>query len=230
MFEEQKEDRTFISLGNPRGLAMTSLNKYIAQRKQIKPTPLLPPKSPSDNPAETIAQLQNEQSILCEELNAERRRNENLSATFKCAQSLSQSQYLEKLNAISTELSKSEDTSKYVKEALNIILNIIDQETHFQPGKLKAASGTPIQSHDDENDSKFKKENEKIDSEIQRLTQDKEAKQKQLEELELQIEKMEASRQELVAKSKHYYETYKKRDAAWKEKVQKMKEQIQQPQ
>lgn len=230
MFEEQREERPFISLGNPRGIATTSLNKYIQQRKQVKPTPLLPPKSPSDNPAETIAALQNEQSILCEELNAERRRNENLNATFKRAQSLSQSQYLEKLNALDTELRKSENSSKYIKEALNLILNIIDQESQFQPGKLKANTASPIQNRDDENDSKFAKENAKIDAEIQRLTQDKETKQKTLEDLELQIEKMEASRQELVAKSKHYYETYKKRDTAWKEKVAKMKEQIQQPQ
>ena len=227
MLFERKDEKPFISLDSPRGIALTSLDKYIEQRKQIKPTPILPPVSPNDNPKETIASLQKEQSVLCEELNAERRRNENLGSTFKRAQSLSSSQYIEKLNNIASQLHKVQNPSSTIKEALNMINQIISAEQQFIPGTLRSQSMIKSPNHNDSSREKYQKENEKIEKEINRVQSEKDQLQAKLEELQAEIEKNHASKKALVEKLRYYYDTFKKRDAAWKEKAKKMHEQIQ---
>ena len=226
MLFERKDEKPFISLGSPRGIALTSLDKYIQQRKQIQPTPILPPESPNDNPKETIATLQKEQSVLCEELNAERRRNENLGTTFKRAQSLSSSQYIEKLTNISNSLKKVENKSQTVSEALNMIDQIILSEQQFVPGTLRSSSMISQNPKSNENREKYMKENEKIEKEINKIQKQKDELQAKLEELQAEIETTHASKKALVEKLRYYYETFKKRDAAWKEKARKMREQI----
>ena len=226
MLFERRDEKPFISLGSPRGIALTSLDKYIQQRKQIKPTPILPPESPNDNPKETIAALQKEQSVLCEELNAERRRNENLSATFKRAQSLSSSQYIEKLTNISNALLKVEKPSQIVTEAIEMVNKIILSEQDFVPGTLRSQSSVHPQARSDESRQKLQRENEKLEREINRIQSEKDKLQERLEEIQSEIETTNASKKALVEKLRYYYETFKKRDAAWKEKTKKMREQI----
>lgn len=226
MLIDKYEERPFVTLGTSQSIATTSLDKYIQQRKQIKPTPLLPPESPIDNPKETIAKLQKEQSVLCEELNAERRRNENLSATFKRAQTLSTSQFIEKLNNITKILQGADKENKAVNETLSMISQIIDEESKFEPGTLRAAANTQTLSPSKEKEQKYLKENERIEKEIARLQNEKDELQKKLEEINAETEKTQASKKDLVEKLKYYYETFKKRDAAWKEKAKKMQEQI----
>lgn len=220
-----RPEPTYVPIGDPRNVAMTSLDKYIMKRKELKPTPLLPPDSPNDNPSETIAQLQKDQSVLCEELNSERRRSESLKSTFARAQSLSSSQLNQKLSNIQKELSLVISPSGAVTEALTFITNVIDQESQFTPGTLRAST-LQQKGQISANTAKLQKENEKLLKELKKMTSEKEELQKRLEELNADIESISASKKELVEKYKYFYETFKKRDQQWKEKIERMQERI----
>lgn len=223
MFSDYRDEKPYISLGSAKVFAITSLDKYIEQKKLTKPSPLLPPETPADNPEASIAALQKEQSMLCEELNAERRRGEGLKSTFARAQTLAKSQLQTKLNSIAELLMKVDNPQDNVKIALNYIRDTINAENSHQPGELRSVSVPTEDEAKSSQTNQLKRENDKINKELKKMQAEKENLLKQLEQLNSQIETASASKKEYVEKLKTLYETFKKRDAAWKEKIKKMK-------
>jgi hypothetical protein len=132
-------ERPYISLGAPRGTAITSLDKYIdLKRKTLRHSASAREFRVDDHEAE-IASLQREQSRLCEELNAERRRSESLKATSARVLALATRRRNEKLDQIKRFLEAEPDSNQTIKRALSLIQEI-------QEGAPGSGASVPNQS------------------------------------------------------------------------------------
>ena len=224
--EKKSDDSNFISLGSSQGVAITSLDKYIQLRKLIKPDPILPPPSIDQSTSQKIANIQREQSKLCEDLNSERRRIETLKSTFLRAQCLSSSQFQTKLDQISNILLKSDNQT--AKDVLSRIQSIKDEDNNHTPGTPRLTVNTSRINAIESQIEQAKMKNKSLEMDLEQATQTNIELKQKLEDMNQQISKLSATKKELKEKFKFVVATFKKRDASLKERVNELQSKLDQ--
>ena len=214
-----RAEKPFISLGSPRGIALSSLDKYIEQSKQGKRASVITPDFRAEDQNDQVSNLQREQSRLCEELNSERRRSESLKSTYSRALSLSSSQMKNKLHSIKRILQSSSKQSAAISEALQYI----DQLEKNDPNSTQAPNASELEQQMKEAELLSEKEakfNKAIKNKLQQMTERKEELNQQIAEAQQQLEAILNQKRENKEKVKAFIEKFKRHEASWKEKYQ----------
>ena len=220
-----KTEKPFISLGSPRGIALSSLDKYIEQTKQEKRSSIITPDFQADDQNDAISNLQREQSRLCEELNAERRRSESLKLTYSRALSLSSAQLKSKLNSISRILQTSTKKSTAVINALKYI----EQLESNDPNSANTPNPSELEQQVKEAELSSEKEaklNKAIKKRLQQMSEQKDDLNKQIEEAKSQLEQITNQKREKKESLKAFVEQFKRHEANWKEKYQALEAEL----
>lgn len=213
-----KVERPFIALGSPRGIALTSLDKYIEQKKQEMSTSTIPQEFPVNDKDVQIASLQKEQSRLCEELNAERRRSENLKTTFSRALALASSQQKDKLSSIKRILLNAPQKSQVIQLALKYIQDIETQDSSVVPDAPKLSELTQVAKEAELSGEKEAKLNRALKKKYAQVKEEKDDVKKEVEIAKQNLEKVTEDRRALKEKCKSFVENVRKREAQWKER------------
>lgn len=217
--------KSFISLGSPHGVALTNLDKYIEQRKQEKRASVLTTDFQGDDQEDQISALQKEQSRLCEELNAERRRSESLKSTYSRALNLSSSQQKEKLQSIRRILQNVPKKSAAIQKALNYI-NQIENDESDQP---KGSQASQLAQQAKEAELSGEKENRlarAIAKKMEQVKSEKEELEQQIDEAQKQLDHIIESRQNRKNKIREFFDEYKKRQATMKERIEALEAEL----
>lgn len=225
-----RSDKPFLSIGTPRGVALTSLDKYLSSPQNNDENATQNATSQIQNnedPSETILSLQREQDRLTEELNTERRRSESLKATFSKSLAQTAAEQREKLLVLK-QILEAEPDNAYIKEALKYIGDI-EQDNSNQPTDIETPRINELAKRAKEvelNVENQRKQNQKLKEtykeqkeEINKLKQD-------LDDLNSQIEAINNSMQELREKSKSIKESALKKKTAWKERIAQLEAQV----
>lgn len=225
-----RSDKPFLSVGSPRGVALTSLDKYLSASQNndenATQNSTIQVQNTEDS-IETISSLQREQSRLSEELNAERRRSESLKATFSKSLSKAASEQREKL-LILKQILESEPDNPYTKEALKYIGDI-EPENDDQPSNVETPRINELAKRAKEvelNVENQRKQNQKLKETYKEQKEEINKLQQDLEDLNSQIEAVNNSMQELREKSKSIKESAKKKQIAWKERIAQLEAQV----
>lgn len=213
-----KVERPFIALGSPRGIALTSLDKYIEKKKQEMATSALPQEFPVNDKDEQIASLQKEQSRLCDELNSERRRSENMKTTFSRALSLASTQQKEKLASVKRILLNAPEKNNVILLALKYIQDIETQDNSVVPDAPKLSELTQVAKEAELSGEKEEKLNRALKKKLAQVKEEKEDVEKELEIAKQNLEKVSEDRRNLKEKCKSFVENVRKREAQWKER------------
>jgi chromosome segregation ATPase len=209
--------RPFIALGAPRGTARTSLDKFIDLRRQEGRLVPIVREFPVDDLEEQIAALQREQSRLCEELSAERRRSESLKLTYNRALALSASQEKEKLQTIRRLLQSDPEKSRIVRQAIKFLADADGSEGSNVPELPNLAE---LSQQTKEAELALEKENKVARALARRLEQVKQETadiETEIAQCEQQLADAIASRRAMKEKCKTFTAHVKKREARWKE-------------
>jgi predicted nucleic acid-binding Zn-ribbon protein len=212
-----KVERTYISLGAPRGIALTCLDRYVEQKRQGRQTAPSLPKFPADDQRELIAHLQKEQSRLCEELNAERRRNESMKSTYGRASALAAGELNRVLESVKQILQSELERSPVVRHALKCLTGIQEagdaKETGRNPSDLTQMTKEAeiLNEREVKLNQALKKKLEKVQEEIADL-------EKEIIQAKKNLEEVSESRKVIKEKCRSFIEQVKKRESQWKEK------------
>ncbi|OHT15471.1 hypothetical protein TRFO_14097 [Tritrichomonas foetus] len=220
-----RAEKPFISLGSPRGIALSSLDKYIEQSKQEKRTSIIAPDFQAADQSDTISNLQREQSRLCEELNAERRRSESLKSTYSRALSLSTSQMKNKLDAIKRILQSSPKKTAAINRALKYIESLESND----PNSQDTPNPSELEQQVKEAELSSEKEtrlNKALKKKIQQMSEQREDLNKQIEEAQKSLDDILADKKSRKDKLKAFIAEFKKREAQWKEKYQALEAEL----
>ncbi|KAK8885895.1 hypothetical protein M9Y10_041352 [Tritrichomonas musculus] len=218
-------EKPFISLGSPRGIALSSLDKYIEQTKQEKRSSIITPDFQADDQNDTISNLQREQSRLCEELNAERRRSESLKLTYSRALSLSSTQLKSKLSSITRILQTSTKKSSAIVNALKYI----EQLESNDPNSSNTPNPSELEQQVKEAELSSEKEtklNKAIKKRLQQMSEQREELNKQIEEAKAQLEEITNQKRQKKENLKAFIEQFKRHEANWKEKYQALEAEL----
>ena len=213
-----RAERPFISLGSPRGAALTSLDKYIELKKQEKRSSVLVQQFPVDDQNDQIAALQREQSRLCEELTAERRRSESLKATFSRAVTLAAAQQKEKLNAIKRVLQNAQKKSAVTQKALKYILSLENKENAEVPDAPKLSELTQQAKEAELSNEKEQRLNRALKKKLVQVRDEKQAMAQEVETAQQNLDQIVEARRELKEKCKTFVQNVRRKEAQWKER------------
>ena len=213
-----RAERPFISLGSPRGAALTSLDKYIELKKQEKRSSVLVQQFPVDDQNDQIAALQREQSRLCEELTAERRRSESLKATFSRAVTLAAAQQKEKLNAIKRVLQNAQKKSAVTQKALKYILSLENKENAEVPDAPKLSELTQQAKEAELSNEKEQRLNRALKKKLVQVRDEKQAMAQEVETAQQNLDQIVEARRELTEKCKTFVQNVRRKEAQWKER------------
>lgn len=220
-----KPEKPFISLGSPRGIALSSLDKYIEQTKQEKRSSIITPDFQAEDQNDTISNLQREQSRLCEELNAERRRSESLKLTYTRALSLSSTQLKSKLSSITRIL----QTSPKKTAAITNALKYIEQLESNDPNSPNTPNPSELEQQVKEAELSSEKEtklNKNLKNRLQQMAERKEELNKQISEAQAQLEELTNQKRDKKEKLKAFIEQFKRHEANWKERYQALEAEL----
>jgi hypothetical protein len=209
--------RPFIALGAPRGTARTSLDKFIDLKRQEDRLVPIVREFPVDNLSEQIAALQREQSRLCEELSAERRRSESLKLTYNRALALSASQEKEKLQVIRRLLQTDPDKSRTVRQAITFLSDADGNDGWNAPEVPNLAE---LSQRTKEAELALEKENKiarALARKLEQITQEMADIEAEVAHCEQQLTDVIASRRAMKEKCRTLLASMKKREARWKE-------------
>lgn len=214
---------SFISMGTPRGVTLTSLDKYLDETIE-NGTSLLQKEATSDEQSDIIASLQKEQLRLTEELNTERKRSESLKATFTSSLSQEASVQKKKLANLRNILIQ-DGQNPVIIEALRFIGDIeTDNRQDLELPKVNDLAAKAKTA--EQNVAKKHEENQNLKNTIRGLMAERDNLTAELEELNSQIEATAESRHQIKQKLKGMAATYKQKDADWKERVTKLEAEI----
>ena len=213
-----RAERPFISLGSPRGAALTSLDKYIEMKKQETRASVLVQQFPVDDQNDQIAALQKEQSRLCEELTAERRRSESLKATFSRAATLAASQQREKLLAIKGVLQNAQKKSSATQKALKFILSLENEENAEIPDAPKLSELTQQAKEAELSNEKEQRLNRALKKKLIQVREEKQAMEQEVATAQQNLEQIVEARRELKEKCKTFVQNVRRKESQWKER------------
>jgi predicted nucleic acid-binding Zn-ribbon protein len=210
-------ERTYISLGAPRGIALTSLDKYLEQGKQGKRAVPALPRFPADDQADLIANLQKEQSRLCEELNAERRRNESMKATFGRAVALASNELNGTLETVKQILQAEPQRTPVIRHAIKYISGIQEM------GDQKEANTNPSDFAQMTKEAEILSEkelklNEALKKKLESVQDEVTDLEKEIVQAKKNLAEITESRKAMKEKCRTFIEQIKKRESQWKEK------------
>ena len=217
-------ERPFVSLGSHLNLALSSLDKYIEQVKQSQTTTSQTLRFPTESHNDTVESLQKEQSQLCEELNIERRRTENLNATFSRAISFNRQQFQAKLESIKHYLLNAQKQTLAVVNSLNYLNEIQIEIENADSSKISELAQQAKESEifitrQRREIKALKRELVQINSEIKILEQ-------QINDATTRGEEIAAQRKENKAELHKFLEQVKIEEAQWKDRVNTLQEQL----
>ena len=217
-------ERPFVSLGSHLNLALSSLDKYLEQIKQNQAIPSQTLRFPTESHNDTVESLQKEQSQLCEELNTERRRTENLNSTFTRAISFNRQQFQSKLELIKDCLINAQKQTPAVVNSLNYLKEIQLEIENADSAKISELAQQAKESEifitrQKREIKALKRELAQINSEIKSLQQ-------QIDEATARGEDIAAKRKENKAELHKFLEQVKIDEAAWKDRVNTLQEQL----
>ena len=219
------QEKPFISLGSPRGIALSSLDKYIELSKQEKRTSIISPDFQNVDQSDMISNLQREQSRLCEELNAERRRSESLKSTYTRALSLSSSQMKNKLESIKQILANASQKTTAITKALNYIKQL--EESNLNSPNTPNPNELEQQVKEAELSSeKETKLNKALKKKLQQFNDEKTELTQQIEDAQKKLEQTLQAKKQLKEKLKSFIATSKQREAQYKEKYQALEAEL----
>lgn len=217
--------RPFISLGSTNGFSVTSYDKYIEDIEFDQQASVQAPPFDGESFKMRVENLQQEQSKLCEELNAQRRRSECLNATFSRATKLASTQHAEYLN---TALSMLQNIDKPTQGVIKGIKYIKEIE------RLKSSPQSPPRVTDIAQHAKdaeisadrASKELKQVKGQLAQVNSQIETLKSQIEEAQANLETVTNQRQEAKEKLHNFVEGFKKKEAYWKDKVATLEEQL----
>lgn len=222
---DKSKSSGFFSVGTPRGVTLTSLDKYLDETTTEQGASLLEKGDQVvDEQSDIIASLQKEQSRLTEELNTERKRSESLKATFTTSLSQEASLQKKKLANLRNILVQDGENPAVI-EALKFIgeIETDDKQVVETPRVNDLAEKA---KHAEENVAQQHEQNQNLKKKIRALMTERDNLVAELEDLNSQIEATAESRHQIKQKLKGMAATYKQKDADWKERVAKLEAEI----
>jgi DNA repair exonuclease SbcCD ATPase subunit len=211
------------SLRSPRGVALTSLDKYLpgpatARHEAAEATP-------PDDAAETIASLQREHQRLTEELNSERHRSETLKSAFSKSLAEAADRNRQKLAQLRTIL-EADGGNATVQKALLLITETAPPSRPPQPESPRVKELIEVAHAAEDALAHQSAQNKTRRDEIRELMAARDERARHLEDVKAQIETQQATRQELKEKLRNMAAQYKKIEAGWKEKIAQLDAEI----
>jgi septal ring factor EnvC (AmiA/AmiB activator) len=211
------------SLRTPRGVALTSLDKYLAEpattRRETADA------TPADDAAETIASLQREHQRLTEELNSERHRSETLKSAFSKSLTEAADRNRQKLARLRTIL-EADDENATVQRALLLIADTGAPSRAAPPESPRVKELIEAAHAAEAAVARQSAQNQNCKDEIRALSAARDERAQHLEDVKAQIEAQRASRQQLKEKLKNMAAHFKKGEAEWKEKMAQLDAEI----
>lgn len=217
-------EQPFVSLGSHLNIALSSLDKYIDKVKENQAEELINLGFPHENHNFTIESLQKEQSELCEELNIERRRTENLNATFTRAITLSRHDFEKKLNMIKDCLINAQKQTPAVQSALSYL-----NEVQTEGENSKGTNVSELAQHAKEveiNVTRQKRENQALKRELEQISSEIESIQQQIDEATKNGQEIAAQRKENKEKLRKFVEEVKIQETKWRDRINTLQEQL----
>lgn len=211
----KEKSLSFFSIGTPRGVALTSLNKYSTQAGSNNK--FSNNETDKDDSDDIIASLKREKARLVEELSAEKRRSESLKQTFSKSLAVASAQQKSKLACL-RDLLQPDSENPAVKEALKYIGDV-KNDTTIIPDTPRV-NELAKQAQDAENSvEKLRQKNQKDKKKLKELMNECDELRQQLDEINTSAEQYAESMHELKDKFINMKATLKKRDAQYKERI-----------